>query len=194
MKFSQIGRMLVVAGAIFGTVVIVISQPGGARGQQSMALPIHSIIPKSVDISQVQEFKDAGTIHLNEMQKLQMSTAGKAYPTKTIIITRIDFVRIWNDRFYVLGATDRTVGGGSPKATTAAEMAVLSYIFDQGIDRIAKGSSAKGNATPTGITASISSNDLGMTPSQLKQAVIQYVDSHHMQFWNRARVELASNR
>ena len=70
---------------------------------------------------------------------------------------------------------------------------MLFYIFDQGIDRISKGGTASATASPTGIKGNISAKDMGMTPGQLKQAVIQYIDSHPMRFWNEARVGLASN-
>jgi hypothetical protein len=71
---------------------------------------------------------------------------------------------------------------------------MLYYTFDRGIDMMSKGSAASATVTPTGITASISPKDMGMTIGQLRQMTMHYAEGHPMRFWNEARVGLASGR
>ena len=194
MKFSHFTRFAVVSGAILGTFMIATSQPGSAKAQQGESWPTHKLMPKSVDISQVQEFKDAASLHLNDLQKNVLEMNGRKYPNITIVITKVDFVNVWHDQCFILKDAKAGGAGGQGKPITPAELAMLYYVFDQGIDRITKGSSASGTVTPTGITGNFTPKDMGMTPQQFKQTVMQYVETHPMRFWNEARVGLASGR
>ena len=191
MKVYSLARATVVSCAAVGMFVVATSQPGSAK--QAGVAPSHQIIPRSVDIGDIQEFKDAGTIHLNNIQKIMLDNAGRGYPNITIVITKVDFLNMWHDQCFILKDA-KTTGGGQVKPASPAELAVLSYVFEQGIDHMVKGSSAKGTASPSNITASISPKDLGMTSEQFKQSVMQYVEGHQTRFWNEARIGLASGR
>ncbi len=194
MKFSTLTRLAVVTCAALGMVVVATSQPESVKIQRASMWPTHTMIPKSVDMSQLQEFKDATTLHLNDLQKNVMEINGREYPNITIVITKVDFLNMWHDQCLILKDSKIGGGGGQGKPITPAELAMLTYVFDQGIDRLAIGSSARATVTPTGISGNITPKDMGMTPQQVKQAVSHYVASHPMRFWNEARIGLASGK
>ena len=149
---------------------------------------------------QMQEFKDAATLHLNDVQKAMMEGyLGKFPPVRYVVIETvyrgIIATKIYKSDPIPTGAVKG--GGTTGHQITPAELAVLYYTFDQGIDLIGKsgaGSSAKAEVTPSGIEAKISAKDMGMTEGQFRQAVTQYIDSHPLRFWNQARIGLASGR
>lgn len=197
MKFTSLSRFLVVGMTLVGTAVVALSHPGNAR--QAGAIK-HLIIPASVQMSQVQEFKDAATIHLKD---LQSKTGGggleRGFPAKVVFdktFTKDFFVEkiVWFPPDYAIVST----GGGKAPAQrlTPADVAILSYAFDEGIDMIRKNpaSSASLTATPTMISGHISPKDMGMTYPQLRQMTAQYIDAHPMRYWNEARVGLASGK
>ena len=160
--------------------------------------PKHSIIPAQVSLSQVQEFKDAASIHLNDIQR-NLGTENQqrkvhAVATKTIYTDVFtEKAIIWTD---AISATGVTGTSGLPKKISPAALAALYYTFDQGVDLIARNpkNSASATVTPTLITGHITPGDMGMTPGQFHQMVMTYVDNHPMRFWNEARVGLASGR
>ena len=204
MKFNSATKLVVVSCTILGTVIVATSQPGKTPLVQSNGWPTHSIMPQRVSMNavppQMQEFKDAATLHLNDIQKAMMEGyLGKYPPVKYVVIETL-WRSIINTKIYksdpILNKT--APGGGTPgHQITPTELAILYYTFDEGIDMIGKtgaASSAKAEVTPSGIEAKISAKDMGMTDGQLRQMVMTYVDNHPMRFWNQARVGLASGR
>ena len=195
MKVTFLTRISVMSLAVLGCVLVVSSQP---VGQQSGMWPKHGIIPAQVSLSQVQEFKDAASIHLNDIQR-NLGTENQqskihSIATKTIYTdVFIEKVIIWTDAISVGSATGANAAG---KKISPAALAALYYTFDQGIDLIARNSKSTATAsiTPSLIVGNIKPTDMGMTGPQFKQMVITYVDNHPMRFWNEARVGLASGR
>lgn len=195
MKLTLISRITVVSFSVLGCVLVASSQPGV---QQGGSWPKHSITPTQVSLSQVQEFKDAASLHLNDVQRnLGLSNQQARW-------TAVAVKSFYKDAFIekaVIWYTDAVSGGSSgsgvpAKKISPAALAALYYTFDQGIDIIARNpkSTATATVTPTLITANIKPSDMGMSSGQFNQAVMQYVDSHPMRFWNEARVGLASGR
>ena len=204
MKINSATKFVVVSCTILGTVIVATSQPGKTPVVQGNAWPTHSILPQRVSMNavppQMQEFKDAATLHLNDIQKAMMEGyLGKYPPVRYVVIETvwrsIITTKIYKSDPILNGAVK---GGGTPgHQITPAELAILYYTFDQGIDLIGKtgaASLAKAEVTPSGIEAKISPKDMGMTGPQFKQIVTTYVDNHHMRYWNEARVGLASLR
>ena len=197
MKITSIIRFTVASFAVAGCVLVASSQPTVTGSQRSSEWPKHSMIPAQVPMSQVQEFKDAASLHLNDIQR-NMGLANSLSKWTAIIdhtihrgIVDTKFV-VWRDNVSSGG-----VGGGvKPEKLSAAALATLYYTFDQGIDIIARNPKSKATASvsPNFITANIKPSDLGMTEGQVNQMVAQYVESHPMRFWNQARVGLASSR
>ncbi len=219
MKLNSVTRFIVVSCTILGTVVVATSQPGMEAVQQGGNWPEHSMIPDNVSLAQVAEFHDAATLHLNDMQK-NITGSGGAGPqmrgkktkfNETTILHTKAFLSAVDDtlvRYQKWETSARPVGpsSGPMVKLSAAEVAVLYYVFDEGVHHLrdtttgqatGKAGTAKvkppfANAGPDGISAKISAEDMGMTSAQLKQMVAQYCESHPMRFWNQARVGLAS--
>jgi hypothetical protein len=197
-QFSMV-RISIVVGSLLGVVMVATSQPkNGQSGQSNW--PTHSIIPPKVSLggggSHVQEFKDAATLHLNDVQGAMVRGTLRGTKT-TYVITKLTLMDFYDNKFFIL---DRTTGGSSDPRSgtmTPAQLTVLYYVFDEGVDMMVKnGAAGKSNleATPTGISGRVSAKDLGMTSDQLRQMVIHSAESHPMRFWNEARVGLASGR
>lgn len=198
MKASSITRPIVVGVSLLGTVLIATSQPTVASSQRGGTWPTHKMIPEKVSMSQVQEFKDAATLHLNDVQKSllgQLDSSGKFPSTRCIFSERvianyINHYVLFLDKLNVTGSP----GGTVPAAKlSAAQLAMLYYTFDQGIDRM-KGGIMNEDCWVgrSGISLNVSPKDMGMTFDQFKQSVGQYCEMHPMRFWNQARVGLAS--
>ena len=195
MKLPLISRFLVVGMTLVGTAVVALSHPGTAP--QAGAIK-HLIIPASVQMSQVQEFKDAATIHLKDLQSAGggLERGGLSRFFADHVVSKDFFTErvLWFPNDATVGST----GGGKPSVQrlTPAEVAMMSYAFDEGIDMMRKNpaSSASLTATPTMISGHVSPKDMGMTYPQLRQMTAQYIDAHPMRFWNEARVGLASGR
>ena len=147
---------------------------------------------------QMQEFKDAATLHLNDIQKAMMEGYLGKFPPQRYVVIETIYRSIIATKIYKSDPIPTGKGGGpGGHQITPAELAVLYYTFDQGIELIGKtgsASSAKAVVTPSGIEANISPKDMGVTDGQLRQIVTQYLDNHPLRFWNQARVGLASGR
>ena len=204
MKFNSTVKFVVVSCAILGTVIVATSQPGKTTVVQVDAWPTHSIMPQRVSMNsvppQMQEFKDAATLHLNDIQKAMMGSYLGKFPPQRYVVIETVWRSILNTKIYksdpILNGAVKG-GGSTGHQITPEELAMLYYTFDQGVDMIGKtgaATSAKAEVTPTGIEAKISAKDMGMTDGQFKQMVMTYVDNHPMRFWNQARVGLASGR
>ena len=200
MKLNSITRFGIVAMTILGSVVVVTSQPTVAVRQQGEVWPTHKMIPASVPMSQMQEFKDAATLHLNDLQKFGPSVGAdcvaRGVKARVAISTTImrDF---FTSTIVVISDLNTTPGAGAGphvKKLTPAEVACMYYAFDQGVDMMAGKTTPKVTVSPTGISGHMSPKDMGMTDGQFRQMVMQYVDSHPLRFWNEARVGLASGR
>lgn len=200
MKLNTITRFGIVAMTIFGSVVVVTSQPTASTRQQGQVWPTHKLIPASVPMSQMQEFKDAASLHLNDIQKFGPGIGADciARGIKSRVIASSVIMRdFFTSIVIIVGDTVTTPGaGGGPhvKKVTPAEVACMTYAFDQGIDMMANRSKPNMTVTPTGISGHMSPKDMGMTDAQFRQMTAQYVESHPLRFWNQARVELASGR
>ena len=190
MKTINLVRLTVASFTAVGCVLVASSQPG----RQANAWPKHSMIPANVSLSQVQEFKDASTLHLNDVQQ-NLGLSNQEVKWTAVIVKTISR-GVVTDKFVVW--YDRTVGGTvvTAKKLSPAALATLYFTFDQGIDMIARNpkSTATATITPNLITANIKPSDMGVTDTQFHQMVAQYVESHPMRFWNEARVGLASGR
>ena len=205
MKLNSITRFGIVAMTILGSVVVVTSQPTVAVRQQGEVWPTHKMIPASVPMSQMQEFKDAATLHLNDLQKFGPSVGAdcvaRGVKARVAISTTImrDF---FTSTIVVISDLNTTPGAGAGphvKKMTPADVACMYYAFDQGIDLMARTPGTSNTAgtiivTPTFITGHMSPKDMGMTDSQFRQMASHYVETHPMRFWNEARVGLASGR
>ena len=198
MKFNTLTRFAVVSLTILGTVVVATSQPG-SKNQQGGTWPTHRMIPAKVGLDQLQEFKDAATLHLNDIQKFGPSVGNdgtaRGIPSKVAIsktFTKDFFTEIV---IVIKDAVASSPGGGIPvvKRVTPAELAMLYYAFDQGVDMMKKGGSMSTlQATPLNISGHLSPKEMGMTDGQFRQMTTVYVETHHMRFWNEARVGLTS--
>ena len=197
MKFTTLTRSIVVASSIFGIVIVATSQPG----QQGAAWPTHKIIPPSVGLDQMQEFKDAALLHINDLQmhggSIGQDCVARGIQTKVLIDKTVmkDFftevIVVIKDN--IAGSP----GGGLPHAkhATPAEIAMLTYAFDQGLDMMkTRPVAGQINVSPTGISGHLSPKDMGMTDQQFKAMTMNYIDTHPMRFWNEARTGLASGR
>lgn len=204
MKASASIKFGVISCAFLGTVMVVTSQPG-TQGGQTGGFPSgiggvrHNLIREKVTMAQVQEFKDAATLHLNDVQK--GLTEGRKVSTSTNYIAQTIYRDVF-DKYITRIPFDRIAAapGGGPtvaRMTTPAELAALYYTFDQGVDILAKkhaGQMGNIGSNPLYIEGKITPKDLDMTPDQFKLSVMQYVEVNHMRFWNEARVGLASGR
>ena len=196
MKITTISRIVVASVGALGCILLVSSQPNTQLPPNTW--PRHSILPAQVSLSQVQEFKDAASIHLNDIQRNlgASNEQAKWYAIAVKSYYKDAFVEkaiVWNADAVSAGTVGTPL---SAKKLSPAALAALYYTFDHGIDLIARNpkSTATATITPTLITANIKSSDMGMTAGQFHQAVMQYVDSHPMRYWNEARVGLASGR
>lgn len=198
MKLGSVIRLSVAAISVFGAVLVVTSQPGSARQAGSIK---HLIIPASVQMSHVQEFKDAATILLKDAQKeassgggLERGSMSKFFFVKTTAKDYISDRIFWFPNDAVGGSTG--VGSSASQRATPADIAMLSYTFDEGIDIVMRNpaTGASLTASPTMITGHISPKDMGMTYPQMRQMTAQYIDRHPMRFWNEARVGLAAGK
>ena len=195
MKNINVVRWTVLSVAVLGTVLTVTSQPGVSGVQQGPL--VHSIIPAKVPMSQVQEFKDAASIHLNDLQKgnrMASGTSSRMYFTERVISNYVYHYLIYLDAAQLKGGA--TGAATAVQKLTPAEVAMLAYTFDEGMDIMSRNPASKASAiaTPSHIEASISQKDMGMTDPQFRQMVMQYLDNHPLRFWNQARVGLASGR
>ncbi|MEI8281695.1 MAG: hypothetical protein WCG75_04760 [Armatimonadota bacterium] len=201
MKLNSITRFTMVGVTVLGTVLIATSQPSIASSKQAGTWPTHKMIPDRVSITQVQEFKDAATLHLNDVQK---SLVGRLDASPRAQISRCVFtetiVTNYINKYLVVVGSDMvsSPGGGMPvvKKLSPAQLAMLYYTFDKGIDtmKLSKTSAADDWATKSGIGLNVSPKDMGMTFDQFKQMVATYCEGSPMRFWNEARVGLASGR
>lgn len=220
MKLNSVTRFIVVSCTVLGTVVIATSQPGGANPQQRGNWPEHSMIPDKVGLNQMAEFQDAATLHLNDIIK-NHGNGGGAGPQLKGKKTKFNETTIIHTSVALSAVTDTLVrykqwetgavapGTGPMRPLTAAETAVLSYVFDEGVQMLrergsglatGKRDAATGQATgrrqtmagPDGIVVDITGDDLGMSHQVFKRQVAQYIDAHPMRFWNEARVGLNS--
>ena len=189
MKFNTISRFLVVGMTAVGTAVVAFSHPNALR---QGSFPRHSFIPASVPMSQVQEFKDASTILLNDLQKQNL--AGMQAQKGVYIISKYVMRDFFDHTVYVLGKEGSLPSVSEAKPISPRDLACLHYAFDEGIDHVAKGSPASVSVNLNSISGKMTSKDMGLTPGQFTQAVAQYVDSHPLRFWNQARTGLASGR
>ncbi len=207
MKLTNITRFAVASCALVGTVMVATSQPGA--GQQGAGdFPEHSMIPQQVSMTQVQEFKDAATLHLNDMLNHQMNGGGagsqlrgsKTKFNETTIIHTSVFINAINDTIVRYKEWNgRAVGPstGPMREATPAETAVLKYVFDNGVDMLSRTGTAggmKGMASPAGISAHITPKDMGMSPEQFKQVMIQYAMEKQGRFWRDAASGLATGK
>ena len=201
MKLNSITRFTVVGVTVLGTVLSATSQPGIVSSKQAGTWPIHKMIPDKVTISQVQEFKDAATLHLNDVQKSlvgQLDSSAKGVSSRCVFTETI--VSNYINKYLVVLSADMVAspGGGMPvvKKLSPAQLAMLYYTFDKGIDtmKLSKTSAIDDWATKSGIGLNVSPKDMGMTFPQFKQMVGVYCDNSPMRFWNEARVGLASMR
>ncbi len=198
MKLSTLLRTSIVLSAGTGATIVATSQPGTLQD----GWPQHKLMPTKVMMGGpgqgMQEFKDAATLHLNDIQKAMMDGSMGKYPPQRYVVIETVWRSILNTKIYKSDPIPGLiVKGGNGHQISPAELAILYYTFDQGIDIIGKSgsaSSAKAEVTPTGITAHITAKDMGMTADQLKQMVAQYIEGNPMRFWNQARVGLASGR
>ena len=203
MKLQSIVRLGVIGCAVCGSVIVVTSQPGKPGAQQGDGWPTHTIMPKHVSMSgapgDIQEFKDAATLHLNDIQKAMMGGYLGKFPPQRYVVIETVWRGVIDTKIYKSDPIPTAAkGGGTPShQITPAELAILYYTFDKGVDMISNSgaaSSSKAEVTPNGITAKITPKDVGMTADQLKAMTMNYIDSHQMRFWNEARVGLASGR
>ena len=200
MKIIPLLRFSVVSCASAGAVIVATSQPGvgNAKGDpfpSHSGMPVRAVMNPSINM---QEFKDAATIHLKDIQKAMMDGSLGKFPPQRYVVIETIWRSLLDTKIYKSDPIPGlVVKGGGGHQITPAELAVLYYTFDQGIDMIGKSgtaSSAKAEITPTGITGHITTKDMGMTSDQLKQVVMQSMERHPMRFWNEARVGLASGR
>ncbi|MEI8281694.1 MAG: hypothetical protein WCG75_04755 [Armatimonadota bacterium] len=200
MNINPILRFAVVLCAATGAAIVVTSQPGVGKTQVN-AWPTHSMMPVRAVMNpsiNMQEFKDAATLHLNDIQKALMDGSLGKFPPQRYVVIETIWRSLLDTKIYKSDPIPGlAVKGGGGHQITPAELAILYYTFDQGIDIIGKSgsaSSAKAEVTPTGITAHVTTKDMGMTADQLKQMVAQYIEGNPMRFWNQARVGLASGK
>ena len=200
MKLNSITRFGIVAMTILGSVVVVTSQPTAGARQQGAVWPTHRMIPASVPMAQMQEFKDAATLHLNDIQKFGPGVGADctARGIKTRVIASTTIMRDFFTSIVVVVdniiTTPGAGGGPHVKKMTPSELACMYYAFDQGIDMMSGKAMPKVTVTPTGISGHMSPKDMGMTDGQFRQMAMTYVDNHPMRFWNEARTGLASGR
>ena len=202
MKLGSAIRLSIASASVFGAVLVVISQPSSKN--QSAHWPQHSIIPASVSMNEVQEFKDVATLHLNDMQRIMTAGTFQAFPTITYVIDHSVHRGMFDHTVYVLGRiTDGTSGGGKNgsgaqakrSSVSAAELATLHYVFDEGVDKVInKTSPSPLVASSNGIVGKISPKDIGLSADQANQMTLEWIDRHPLRFWNQARVGLASGR
>lgn len=199
LKSNSWFKVLVLSASVAGTVLVVSSQPGVVTAKQDGGGTIHRIIPDRVGLDQLQEFKDAATLHLNSVQKATMSGLQRGSKAKSYIATTI--LRDFFDKYITQIPSSAVSSGGTGgpitgRSVSPAELAALYYAFDEGVDLVKKSGAKMSDvqSNPMYIEGKMTPKDFGMTPDQFKQAVAQYVESHPMRFWNQARVGLASGR
>ena len=201
MKINSITRLGIVAMTVLGSVLVVTSQPPSSARQQGDIWPTHKIIPAKVSMDQMQEFKDVATLHLNDIQKFGPGVGADcvARGIKTRVVIANTIMQDFFTKVIVVidGQLATSPGGGMPvvKKVSPAQLAMLYYAFDQGIDVMkSRGTMPAVQATPTSISGKMTPKEMGMTDVQFRQMTTHYVDSHPIRFWNEARVGLSSGR
>lgn len=208
MKLTSITRFAVASLALVGTVMVATSQPGGIPQAGQDDFPEHTMIPQKVSLGQMQEFKDAATLHLNDMLEHQMDGGNgqqlrgkKTKFNETTIIHTSVFLSAVNDTVVRYKEWSNALVGpssGPMRPPTDAELAVLKFVFDKGVDMVGRSSGVAGGpsatASPAGIEAHISVKDMGLNENQFRQMVMQYAVQKQGRFWRDAASGLASGR
>jgi hypothetical protein len=140
-------------------------------------------------------------LHLNDVQKFGPGVGSDCVArgiSSRVVISKTVMKDFFTEVLVVIKAEASTSpGGGMPvvKKVTPAELAMLYYAFDEGVD-LMKSRPVAGviNISPNGISGHMSPKDMGMTDAQFRQMATFYVENHPMRFWNEARVGLASGR